>query len=82
MQVCEKYNGGVVNKEDKDIKTKLSGLIAYYAKTLPDPTRTSDELWKFAKAHDRRAYALIRFCMDPASDYRRVFKSIVCYVLY
>ncbi|KAJ4331601.1 Sister chromatid cohesion protein pds5 [Ascochyta clinopodiicola] len=77
LQVCEKYNGGVVNKEDKDVKTKLSGLIAYYAKTLPEPTRTSDELWKFAKAHDRRAYALIRFCMDPASDYRRVFKSIV-----
>lgn len=77
LQVCEKYNGGVVNKEDKDIKTKLSGLIAYYARTLPEPTKTTDELWKFAKAHDRRAYALIRFCMDPASDYRRVFKSIV-----
>ncbi|KAF2629456.1 sister chromatid cohesion and DNA repair protein [Macroventuria anomochaeta] len=76
LQVCEKYNGGVVNKEDKDIKTRLSGLIAYYARTLPEPTKTTDELWKFAKAHDRRAYALIRFCMDPASDYRRVFKSI------
>ncbi|KAJ8115572.1 hypothetical protein OPT61_g2806 [Boeremia exigua] len=76
LQLLEKYNGGVVSKDDKDVKSKLSGLIAYYAGTLPEPTRTTDELWKFAKAHDRRAYALIRFCMDPASDYRRVFKSI------
>ena len=77
LQICEKYNGGVVSKEDKDVKNRLSGLIAFYAKTLPEPTKTTDELWKFAKTHDRRAYALIRFCMDPASDYRRVFKSIV-----
>ncbi|KAH6625811.1 armadillo-type protein [Boeremia exigua] len=76
LQLFEKYNGGVINKEDKDIKSKLSGLIAYFAGTLPEPAKTTEELWKFAKAHDRRAYALIRFCMDPASDYRRVFKSI------
>lgn len=81
LQLCEKYNGGVVSKDDKDVKGKLGGLIAYYARTLPEPTKTTDELWKFAKAHDRRAYALIRFCMDPASDYRRVFKSIVCQTL-
>jgi sister-chromatid-cohesion protein PDS5 len=78
LQACEKYNGGVINKEEgREIKTKLSNLIAWWARYLPEPTKATDELWKFAKAHDRRAYALIRFCMDPASDYRRVFKSIV-----
>jgi sister-chromatid-cohesion protein PDS5 len=76
LKLCEEYNGGVVNGE-QDVKTKLQGLIAYYAKTLPDSSRVIDDLWKFAKAHDRRVYALIRFCMDPTSDYRRVYKSIV-----
>ncbi|CAE7187718.1 hypothetical protein PTNB73_06752 [Pyrenophora teres f. teres] len=76
LKLCEDYNGGVTDKGDKDVKTKLEGLITYYAKTLPDPTRVRDDLWKFAKAHDRRAYTLIRFAMDPASDYRRVFRSI------
>ncbi|CAN9310066.1 unnamed protein product [Alternaria alternata] len=76
LKLCEDYNGGVTEKGEKDVKTNLEGLIAYYAKTLPDPTRVRDDLWKFAKAHDRRAYTLIRFCMDPASDYRRVFRSI------
>ncbi|KAF1938301.1 sister chromatid cohesion and DNA repair protein [Clathrospora elynae] len=76
LKLCEDYNGGVMDKGEKDVKTKLEGLITYYAKTLPDPTRVREDLWKFAKAHDRRAYTLIRFCMDPTSDYRRVFRSI------
>ncbi|KAF1847564.1 uncharacterized protein K460DRAFT_392893 [Cucurbitaria berberidis CBS 394.84] len=76
LKYCEDYNGGVIDKGEKDVKTKLERLIAYYAKLLPDPTRVIDDLWKFAKAHDRRAYTLIRFCMDPTSDYRRVFRSI------
>jgi sister-chromatid-cohesion protein PDS5 len=76
LKYCEEYNGGVMEKGDTDTKKKLEGLINYYARTLPDSSRVTDDLWKFAKAHDRRAYALIRFCMDPASDYRRVFRSI------
>ncbi|KAI4654134.1 hypothetical protein J4E93_001904 [Alternaria ventricosa] len=76
LKLCEDYNGGVTEKGEKDVKTNLEGLITYYAKTLPDPTRVRDDLWKFAKAHDRRTYALIRFCVDPASDYRRVVRSI------
>jgi sister-chromatid-cohesion protein PDS5 len=77
LKLCEEYNGGVMDKGEKETKKKLEALITYYANTLPDAARAADELWKFAKAHDRRAYTLMRFCMDPASDYRRVFRSIV-----
>ena len=77
LKMCEEYNGGVMDKGAKDVKAKLGGLINYYAKTLPDSVRASDDLWKFAKTHDRRSYQLIRFCMAPESDYRKVFKSIV-----
>jgi sister-chromatid-cohesion protein PDS5 len=76
LKLCEEYNGGVMDKEEKETKQKLEGLINYYAKTLPDSARVIDDLWKFAKTHDRRAYTLMRFCMDPTSDYRRVFRSI------
>ncbi|KAH4180122.1 hypothetical protein HBI81_180510 [Parastagonospora nodorum] len=76
LKLCEEYNGGVMDKGEKETKKKLEGLIAYYARTLPDSARVTDDLWKFAKAHDRRAYTLMRFCMDPASDYRRVYRSI------
>ncbi|KAJ4298314.1 Sister chromatid cohesion protein pds5 [Kalmusia sp. IMI 367209] len=76
LRICEEYNGGVMEGPEKDIKKKLNGLIAYYANTLPDSTRATEDLMKFAKAHDRRSYQLIRFCMSPESDYRKIFKSI------
>jgi sister-chromatid-cohesion protein PDS5 len=77
LQLCEQYNGGVASKEGKDAKQTLAKFIAFYAQQFPESTKTTEDLWKFAKTHDRRAYALIRFCIDPASDYRRVFKSVV-----
>jgi sister-chromatid-cohesion protein PDS5 len=77
LKLCEEYNGGVMDKGAKDTKTKLEGLIAYYAKTLPEPARVISDLWKFAEAHDRRNYQLIRFCMAPESEYRKVYRSIV-----
>ncbi|KAF2751452.1 hypothetical protein M011DRAFT_114758 [Sporormia fimetaria CBS 119925] len=76
LKVCEDYNGGVMGKGAKEIKAKLEGLIHYYAKTLPDSSRVVADLWKFADAHDRRNYQLIRFCMAPESEYRKVFRSI------
>jgi len=81
LKLCEQYNGGVMDDGEKETKSKLDGLIAYYAKTLPESSRAVEDLWKFAKAHDRRSYALIRFCMSPESDYRKIFKSIVSLLL-
>jgi sister-chromatid-cohesion protein PDS5 len=76
LEKCEAYNGGVMDSDEKDIKTALSKLIDYFSKTLPEPSRASEDLWKFAKMHDRRSYQLIRFCMAPESDYRKVIKAI------
>lgn len=59
------------------IKEHLTRLIENIAKNFPDRSRTTADLWKFAKLHDRRNYQLIRFCMAPESDYRTVFKAIV-----
>jgi sister-chromatid-cohesion protein PDS5 len=77
LKLCEEYNGGVMESREQDIKKKLDGLIAYYSKTLPESSRANEDLWKFVKAHDRRNYQLIRFCMAADSDYRKIFKSIV-----
>ncbi|KAF2804043.1 ARM repeat-containing protein [Mytilinidion resinicola] len=73
---CEEYNGGVMDGNEKEIKQQLNGLISYYSGTFADSQRAQDDLWKFVKAHDRRNYQLIRFCMAPDSDYRKVHKSI------
>ena len=76
LRKCEDYNGGVMEKNEKDIKKQLAGLIDWIAKNSPDASRAAEDLQKFAKMHDRRSYALLRFCISPESDYRKVQKAI------
>ncbi|KAJ5812967.1 Armadillo-like helical [Penicillium robsamsonii] len=75
LEACEKYNGGVVDKDEEQIKTQLSKIIESLSKTFPDASRASADLWKFAKVHDRRSYQLVRFTMAAVSDYRTVVKA-------
>ncbi|PLN81231.1 armadillo-type protein [Aspergillus taichungensis] len=76
LQACEDYNGGVIEKDEQQIKAQLTRVIDTLSKTLPDPSRTSADLWKFAKVHDRRSYQLMRFAMAAISDHRTVVKAI------
>ncbi|KAL9053365.1 MAG: hypothetical protein Q9162_004806 [Coniocarpon cinnabarinum] len=78
LQRFEEYSGGVAKdgKNMKDVKDHLGKLIAYFAKKMPNIERAEQDLWKFAKDHDRRSYALIRFCMAHDSDYRKIHRSI------
>ena len=75
IKACEDYNGGVMESNDAEIKKRLGNAIEYATRLLPEPSRVSDDLWKFAKTHDRRNYQLIRFCLAPESDYRKVYKA-------
>lgn len=68
--------GGVMEKDEDRIKSQLTRVIDTISKSLPDSSRVSSDLWKFAKAHDRRNYQLIRFAMAAVSDYRTVTKAI------
>ncbi|MCJ1478147.1 hypothetical protein MMC13_006823 [Lambiella insularis] len=76
LQSCENYNGGVMDMNEGQIKDRLTKLINELSKLLPEPTKVSADLWKFAKMHDRRSYQLIRFCMASESDYRTLFKAM------
>ncbi|KAG9245402.1 armadillo-type protein [Calycina marina] len=73
---CEEYNGGVAAENIKDSKNKLDLVINWYTHSLPDPPRTTVDLQKYAKMHDRRSYQLLRFAMDPEKDFKTVHNSI------
>lgn len=66
-----------MDTNESKIKDKMKGLIEHFAQLLPERTKAVNDLWKFAKTHDRRSYQLIRFCMAPESDYRTMFKAFV-----
>jgi sister chromatid cohesion protein PDS5 len=80
LSMCEEYNGGVIEPQagrtEKEVESQLSKLAAAFAQPLPDKQRAIDDLKKFAKQHDRRCYALIRFCCDTNSDWAKVRKSV------
>jgi sister chromatid cohesion protein PDS5 len=75
LKACEDYNGGVMDKDEAEIKAKLTAMISWFAQLLPDPVKVTADLWKFAKMHDRRNYQLVRFTMAPESDYKTVHKA-------
>ncbi|EXJ61631.1 hypothetical protein A1O7_02060 [Cladophialophora yegresii CBS 114405] len=78
VDTCEEYNGGVVEDDSSEakLKTRLTRMIETISKTFPNPSALSDDLWKFAKQHDRRCYQLIRFATGPENEYRTVTKAI------
>lgn len=76
LKRCEEFNGGVVEGSAKEVKAKLDQVIAWFSNLLPDPLRTSSDLHKYAKLHDRRSYQLLRFTKDPKSDFKTVHNAI------
>lgn len=66
-----------MDENETQIKEHMTRLIDSFARSLPDPSKATADLWKFAKMHDRRNYQLIRFCMAPESDFKTVYKAIV-----
>ncbi|EHK97131.1 putative Sister chromatid cohesion protein pds5 [Glarea lozoyensis 74030] len=73
---CEEYNGGVMEGNAKEIKAKLDTVVKWLADLLPDPLRTSNDLLRYAKLHDRRSYQLLRFAVAPENDFKMVHNSI------
>ena len=71
-----------MESSEKEIVEHLKRLIENLARQLPDSSKAKECLWKFAKMHNRRCYQLIRFCMNPETDYRNVVKSIVSAFLW
>jgi sister chromatid cohesion protein PDS5 len=78
VDTCEEYNGGVVEDDlsESKLKTSLDRMIEVISKSFPDSAEIADDLWKFAKQHNRRWYQLIRFATGPEHEYRTVVKAI------
>lgn len=74
LQAAEKVYGS--EKSEKDAKKTLDGYSERLAQFLPDPELAVDHIKMFAKQHDRRSFHLVRFCLNPESDYKKVTKAM------
>lgn len=76
LRACEDFNGGIMEENEEAVKAQLTKVVDLIAKTLPEPTRVSADLLKFAKMHDRRNYQLIRYAMNAENDYKTVINAM------
>jgi sister-chromatid-cohesion protein PDS5 len=76
LKRCAEFNGGVMDENAKEIKAKLDAVVEWLTKFFPDHLRTSSDLHKYAKMHDRRSYHLLQLAMNTDSDFKTVYKSI------
>lgn len=74
VKKCEEYNNGV--SSEKSVEKQLRMIIDWLSKMLPDPVKSSEDLWKYAKWHNSRTYTLLRWMMEPESDFSNVRNSI------
>ncbi|KAM0284380.1 hypothetical protein ACHAQH_001956 [Verticillium albo-atrum] len=76
IKQCEAFNGGVMDAEGQKRTASLERTIQYIGQFFPDPLKVKSDYMRFAKAHDRRNYQLIRFAISSQSDYKTVRGAI------
>ncbi|OIW33397.1 hypothetical protein CONLIGDRAFT_628284 [Coniochaeta ligniaria NRRL 30616] len=76
IKQCELFNGGVMDDNAEKKTANLNKTIAYISQFLADPVKTKSDLFKFAKANDRRNYHLIRYVIGQEHDFKTVHKAL------
>ncbi|KAG6039231.1 hypothetical protein E4U19_006492 [Claviceps sp. Clav32 group G5] len=76
IKQCEAYNGGVVVSDEDKVKATLAKTLEWLGTFFPDPLKVRSDLQKFAKLNDRRSYQLVKYAIEPESDFKTVRRAI------
>ncbi|ORX33887.1 armadillo-type protein [Kockovaella imperatae] len=76
VDLCEANNGGIIDQDAEEIKSRLAFVIDAMATQLfPDPSKARKDLEQFAAANEARLYKLFKACVDPQSDLKTLTKA-------
>lgn len=75
LDSCLAYNGGVIDENEEQVKSRLATTIRITSSQLADPEKAASDLQKFAQANESRIVRLIKACFDPQSDLKTLIKS-------
>ncbi|KAL2156505.1 hypothetical protein VTH82DRAFT_1250 [Thermothelomyces myriococcoides] len=76
LKQCDLFNGGVMDGDASKKIANLNKTTRYISQFLPDGTKAEQDLYRFAKANDRRSYNLIKYIIGPEHDFRTVHKAL------
>ncbi|KAL2171027.1 hypothetical protein VTG60DRAFT_3875 [Thermothelomyces hinnuleus] len=76
LKQCDQFNGGVMDGDASKKIANLNKTTRYISQFLPDGTKAEQDLYRFAKANDRRSYNLIKYIIGPEHDFKTVHKAL------
>jgi len=80
LDICERYNGGVIESDKEEVEKKFDSLCNKFANLLGSaeglPQRKTD-LKKWGERNDRRGFRLFRDLIDQEKDFRAWRKAQV-----
>ncbi|KAM0752186.1 ARM repeat-containing protein [Meredithblackwellia eburnea MCA 4105] len=76
ISVCEKNNGGIIDKDEEAIKGALKKGASKLAERFApsENNKVLDDLNKFAKANEKQLYKVLRTLIDPQLDIKTQIK--------
>ncbi|EFP78251.2 uncharacterized protein PGTG_04207 [Puccinia graminis f. sp. tritici CRL 75-36-700-3] len=75
LDACEVYNGGVMNQNETQVRTRLADIMRVLSNHFPDSAKALEELHSFAKLNDRRLYKLFKTMSDEKADLPTLIKT-------
>ncbi|CAO1613697.1 unnamed protein product [Parajaminaea phylloscopi] len=72
---CEKYNGGVVEGNEEQVKKTLSAAIRGSVTMMADPEKAMQDLMTFARLNDSRIFRLVKVSLLPTTDLKTYLKA-------
>ncbi|KAI8615015.1 armadillo-type protein [Chytriomyces sp. MP71] len=75
IELCEKWNGGIVDNDDGVVESSLNQIIIHLASRFPDQKKAASHFQKFAKHNENRIYKLFRALMNESADFKTIAKN-------
>jgi sister-chromatid-cohesion protein PDS5 len=75
LQVCDKFNGGIMDRNEDQITKVQTQIHRALAAQCPDTQTAVQDLLKFAMLNDRKLYKLMQSCLNIDSDDRLIRKA-------
>ncbi|WVQ83257.1 hypothetical protein IAT38_005396 [Cryptococcus sp. DSM 104549] len=73
--ICERYNGGVMDQNGEHVTQTLHYIVSTIASKLGEVEKVKKDLMAFANANEPRLYKLYRTCVDISSGLAAIVKA-------
>ncbi|KAI5453422.1 Sister chromatid cohesion protein pds5 [Naganishia albida] len=75
LQACTRYNGGVMDEQEKEITLMLDQICRYLSQSFPNRADVENDLKEFAKANEKMTYRHFESMLKVDSSIHDIYKA-------